>query len=124
MAAEKQTKTLSIRVEPAMDVWLTERAKFNGRYVASEIMEILMEKMRAEPLKVVIRELTTPSSPIWYCAAWGGSFDDFAEEASEEALFTKINEELAKRNLRLRDVAFDRRPERLGFGPRNDGAAS
>jgi hypothetical protein len=120
MVMEKQLKTLSVRVDPVMDVWLTERAKDHGRYLSSEIMDILTEKMKSDPLTIVLREFTTPREPVHYFAAWGESLDSFADDASEDTIFKKINDELARRNLRLKDVSFDRRRERVGFAPAKD----
>jgi len=119
MTRKDGPRSLNIRVPSNVAHWLETRARDNNRSVASVILTTILEKMREEPLRIVIREFIAPTETR-YLAAWGETIDDFANEATEEALFEKIKMEIEGRGCQLREVEFDQRQERVGFGPKKD----
>lgn len=122
LPAEK-FETMSIRLPSKVMAWLRARATASGASINGEITDILKTVMTAQPTRVILRTFVTPQGTR-FLAALDSSMDDFADEATEEAAYTKALDYLKGFGLGPRDVVFDYRREVVGFRTDHDLGSS
>lgn len=77
---------LKVRIPPTSKTWLKVQADANNRSMNAEILDLVTEAMKENPLEVVVHECTVPGD-VFYTVSLGKYGDDFYEGPDRAAAF-------------------------------------
>lgn len=112
-----------IRMPPALKVWIETRARDHGRSMNGQIVNILNDKMKEDPLRIFVTTCDLDGR-VFYTASIGVAGDDFYEgpllEEAIAAAKSKAKELGLPRSAIVFEAINDRR-EALTDGAPNAG---
>lgn len=105
------TTELKVRIPTKSKTWLKVQADANNRSMNAEILDLVTEAMKGNPLEVVVHECTNATGD-WFSVSIGFHSDDFYEGLDRKAAFAvarkKVKElGLSPKSIRVNKENFD-----------------